>query len=733
MAAHALCRIAKEYLHADAPLCLWFAPTNAIVEQTLKNLQNRTHPCRRALDDAFDGNVNCIGIPEALRISKSNLEGQATVIVCTMQSFRVEDTEDRKVYDPNGYLISHFELLPEELKEEMETKDGYIIKSLANVIKLHRPIIISDEAHNSATWLSYETLARFSPSCVVEWTATPLTEKDQNPSNVISSAEAGELKLAGMIKFPIRMETSEDWRDNIRAAVARRDELEKDAKQLNGEYIRPMALYQAEDNRGTEERATVERVKAMLLEECGVPEEQIAVHTGSEKQVGTDVMSSDCPLRHIITVRALAEGWDCAFAYVLCTMANLRSSRAVEQVLGRILRLPGASRKNVDTLNECYAFAKGDVYEVARALKDALVNGAGFRERDARNSVTPSRNMQQNGDLFQDEEESVANAACRSLSPVSVPMLMARESGELFFLEAASFLDEQWSIADKTPNMSNFKPIGIDTGKFSVDISQKTNTIAFTPIERIRRQRALIMADGDWTLEQLTVWLDKNIEHPDIPKKHSSLFIYNALCQLSEKYKIEELVALRYDIKKDLTNKINVLRRERAIRGFQQMLSGISADNRRLEVSVEHAISFSPEYYAPHWTYNNGFALFKKHCFPEIGELKDDGEEFECAVLLENMDEVECWVRNLERRSNSFWLPTSSDKFYPDFICRLKDGRILVVEYKGAHLWSNDDSKEKRAIGEIWAQLSDGKCLFVMPKGKDWQAIQDCIVDKKAE
>jgi type III restriction enzyme len=65
-----------------------------------------------------------------------------------------------------------------------------------------------------------------------------------------------------------------------------------------------------------------------------------------------------------------------------------------------------------------------------------------------------------------------------------------------------------------------------------------------------------------------------------------------------------------------------------------------------------------------------------------------------------------------------------TDKFYPDFIAELTDGRILVVEYKGADRWSNDDSKEKRAVGELWADRSQGKCLFIMPQGPDWPAIE---------
>jgi hypothetical protein len=79
---------------------------------------------------------------------------------------------------------------------------------------------------------------------------------------------------------------------------------------------------------------------------------------------------------------------------------------------------------------------------------------------------------------------------------------------------------------------------------------------------------------------------------------------------------------------------------------------------------------------------------------------------------------VGCWMRNLDSRpETSFWLQTSTDRFYPDFVARLRDGRIFVVEYKGEDRWGNDDSKEKRALGELWAERSGGQCLFVMPKG----------------
>ena len=49
---------------------------------------------------------------------------------------------------------------------------------------------------------------------------------------------------------------------------------------------------------------------------------------------------------------------------------------------------------------------------------------------------------------------------------------------------------------------------------------------------------------------------------------------------------------------------------------------------------------------------------------------------------------------------------------------------MLVVEYKGGHLSGNDDSGEKRAVGEVWGSRSKGKCLFIMPDGADLEAVR---------
>ena len=82
--------------------------------------------------------------------------------------------------------------------------------------------------------------------------------------------------------------------------------------------------------------------------------------------------------------------------------------------------------------------------------------------------------------------------------------------------------------------------------------------------------------------------------------------------------------------------------------------------------------------------------------------------------MLDRHAAVKHWVRNIERQQEfSFWLPTATDYFYPDFIAELNDGRLAVVEYKGEAYATNDDSREKKAVGQAWARASDGRAVFM--------------------
>ena len=133
------------------------------------------------------------------------------------------------------------------------------------------------------------------------------------------------------------------------------------------------------------------------------------------------------------------------------------------------------------------------------------------------------------------------------------------------------------------------------------------------------------------------------------------------------------------------------------------------------DASLRHEFRFHPDRYPARPPYYDGSMRFKKHFYPLIHDLRDGGEEWQCAVAIEGLPEVSKWVRNIPQdRLNSFWLPTSTDYYYPDFVCELVDGRMLVVECKGGDRLDTADANEKARIGERWAATCrNRRCIFV--------------------
>lgn len=60
-------------------------------------------------------------------------------------------------------------------------------------------------------------------------------------------------------------------------------------------------------------------------------------------------------------------------------------------------------------------------------------------------------------------------------------------------------------------------------------------------------------------------------------------------------------------------------------------------------------------------------------------------------------------------------------------MCLLTDGRILVVEYKGADRSTADDAREKDLIGQLWAERSEGKGIFIMVDSRKFHRIASVI------
>lgn len=813
VAAHAVGVAAQCYLQTSNPMVLWLVPSTAILDQTLTALRNLDHPYRAALAADFGHNLSVLNVTEALSLSRPDATGGACVIVSTIQAFRVEDKTGRKVYQDAGALMDHFSGLTDEQTARLEKMEGTHrpTASLANVLRLHRPMVIVDEAHNARTDLSFDALQGFDPSLILELTATPQLTDDAAmglvPSNVLYHVSAASLKAAEMIKLPIRLETEADWKKVVGGALDCREALEKVAKAEEadtGEYIRPIILFQAQSrSQNDPHRLTPDVVVEYLVNDKGISRDQIAIHANNFKELDDveDVEAIDCPIRYVVTVQKLREGWDCPFAYVLCSVAQLESPTAVEQILGRVLRMPKARRKTRDELNRAYAFVASNSFnDVALKLKDGLVDGAGFDRLEAEDLIKPHKGFtfaeEQPGFVHKSDPLPDASTAkpvdvlnaleklpaslrarvtfdseMRTLGierpmardernrmlisfakvegaekvidrlfitsnriqaseapegtkpPFLMPQLGFMRQGELELFGTDHFLDLPWNLADCDPTTFADAFTITDTAKAGeLDVSEDGKTfIDF--VGTLQAQLSMIVYEPAWTLPRLVNWIDKGIPHRDITKPAARLFILNAIeaSMAKRRYSLDEIVRYKYEARRKMADAIDTLRKDRQQESYGALFA---AEADKFVTSADLSILFDEQSYDYNEPYK-GPRRFKKHYFPIIGDLSAKGEEFDCATYLDENDKVAYWLRNVDRKPNSFWLQLPSGKFYPDFVALLTDGRKMAVEYKGKHLEA--ESKPKRDIGELWAEASGGDCVFAMPVNNDLKAIDAAI------
>jgi type III restriction enzyme len=804
LAAYSVGVVTQEFLQAEQCVVLWLAPTNAIVDQTIKALQNKAHPYREALARDFGGDVEVLSIDEALRVTRATLDGATTVIVGTLAALRVSNTDGRHIYETNGALQHHFSGLSDlQLSKLEKTDEGMIAYSLANVLRLRRPLVVMDEAHNARTPLSFETLERLSPSSILEFTATPATD-----SNVIVSVSASELKAEQMVKLPIRLVSRTQWKEAVGAAVNKQrllENLAKEEQKATGEYIRPIVLFQAQQHSEQENTVTVEVLRQCLLEDFSIPAEEIVEGTGHKWELPEDLAAVG-PVRFILTVAKLREGWDCPFAYILCSVSNLSSHTAVEQILGRVLRLPGATTKVNTDLNFAYAFAtSAEFAEAANGLTDALVE-SGFERFEAKQVIEPDPTLpfgEIRGPLFEcsftetlaeapklhalpkeirerfgvveapaekpeerpsiqvtytgpplthdeaaaikrvctsdEDRKAVERLALRSRGHAvypaalgeafSVPMLAIRFEDQLDIFEE-QFKEVPWDLGQCDSKLADadFSITAPSGSMAQVDIDQ-WGKLRIDFVRELHEQLSFNDIRGPRTGSELAAWLDRNIDRDD--RRYSTqaqvmLFLRHLVDHLlyERKLPLEEVVSARFRLRDVVSAEIHDHLLRAHLAAFQLMLLPSAVT----ELQVSPAICFSyPSDQYPANPYYSGRYNFPKHFYEKPGQL--NSEEERVAVLIDGMPEVKHWVRNLVRQPVcSFWLPTPTDKFYPDFVAELRDGRYLVIEYKGKDRKDNIDSTEKKTIGEVWEAKSQGRCIFRLVGIDDYDAVLQSAV-----
>jgi len=812
LAAHAIGHGAT-YMETENPTVLWFTPTDKIRTQTAAMLQDRNHPCRIAIENRFGFDVVVHDIDQFDTIRPQDLSDRVCIVVSTAQMFMREETTrensdgmskaTRRIYATHENFEPHFErFLPPSAPNTLELDESGKPKlSFANLLHLVRPLVVLDEAHRFVSKLSHQVLRRINPACVLEWTATPKEKPaDLQPlHNVLVNIPAQALYDEQMVKLPISVSQHADWEQAVSGAVAERRDLAKIAAD-SGEAIRPIVLYQAQDQ---DEETTVKKLKAHLMNAHDIDEDAIAIHTGDIKELDAagDLLSANCKIEHVITIQALVEGWDCPFAYVLCALSNVASATRIEQLLGRIMRMPNARHRGQKKLNRAYVHVPETTpFAAAERLREKLVNQLGFEEEETDWAVQESILVDGSKEgvldiqdiavetaarpdfakLPEEERAAVEKAVevqqaggawkvvvSRPIPPAAREIIIAAVAKPKRALEKRRLTIENQRLAiARAPAQRGAKFAPMPTLFFYSSAQEKEVIVNADTLYEVARWNDLddnclierfsiketaqtveiFVSGGKVVLSKgqqyqlpltetenysgkkyLASWLEQKIRDPHgryFPETLKKLVKAN-LDELGKEHSPDTLARAKYQLAEALKDRLARHAREVEEQTFNECLVDKSIQCRPL-------FEFPPHDYRHGGNVYPGGFVFQKHYYHDIGGL--NGEEAVCARSIDSSDHVEFWIRNLSKVEGAYSIPIGiGSNFYPDFVVLLKNGKRLIVEYKGKYFASNQDSRLKQQMGEF-IERHFGDCFFLMvTKSKDAPGIDAQINGKISE
>lgn len=625
--------------------------------------------------------------------------------------------------------------------------------------------------------LSTEMLNNLNPSFVLDLTATP-----RHNSNIISYVDARELKEENMVKLPVVVYNRTSRQSVIQDAIQLRGSIEQEAiaaEAAGGKYIRPIVLFQAQPRTG-DNSDTFDKIKSMLIN-MGIPEEQIAVKTSDVDDLkGQDLMRRDCPIRYIITVNALKEGWDCPFAYILASLANRTSTVDVEQILGRILRQPYAMQHTSPLLNTSYVLTNSvDFHSTLEKIVVGL-NKAGFSRKDYRigeavevpqapvrpeavQAEIPLETQPMETDTFGDINVQEVKTALENTAPAAtaVSAMVQEAARQAADYTAAVEMPDDGFIGGELGDMLTQNAIQAYLAKEASALRVPQFFLRSVPdlfgdefelLEPENLSEGFSLAGQDAqvrfelaTGEMYRVDVEENGEAvPKYKRASSELneYIRRRLAQLPPEQKVQNCTNMLYaQINRNnryAASEINDYVR-RIVGGMtEDELAAMETAIPTYAAKIQEKIKGLEEAYREalflRWLDAGKIVCRDSYALPRVitpaettdaipkslyEAEKDDmnNGEHELIDAVVALGNVKWWHRIIDRKG--FRL-NGYINHYPDFMVMTNSGKLVLIEYKGDDR-DNSDSERKLKLGRKWqAQAGQNYRYFMVFKNRDF-------------
>lgn len=460
-----------------------------------------------------------------------------------------------------------------------------------------------------------------------------------------------------------------------------------------------------------------------------------------------DVESTDSPVRAIVSVDKLKEGWDVRNIGVIVGLRALASQTLTEQILGRGLRLPYGARTGIGAIDQVDLVAHESYKELLRN-KDALLERL-VAERTAGPALPPPRFSEDEldgvlrvvSDVPEGTEPGTAPGATGTLGGLSeadILIVSPLDAAAERFAAEAGVIGQTMPAVPGTPHIVFPRrdrasvPVQFSLSAVSSADAELAGT-QYGANDTVTIQREAINAERDLEGE-VTIGVQKveSVEatqnvvtaaqvRADLVARVLGLQLVPAL--LTEKLHAEDLVdaflrgaGVTPDSHADWTT----ARAGRAEHALAALVRAAFARNERQPSYAWNPITLLQPRPMP-GIVNDWFDPFVvhewyggwKHSAEHAAAFDSKTGEFALATLVDQSDGISWWLR-LYTTDPAFirWGPADAQRYFPDFLVIDKAGVKWVVEAKSDAAMANPDVLAKKAAALAWVDAVNESKLF---------------------
>lgn len=417
------------------PVILWLSKGKVVVQQSYANLAD---------GGKYDHLLPDITVrllseydPEDVANAK-----EALLYFATVGTFNQRDRENSNLkifaFDTDDIESTRWEALKARETAEGQRRPLVIVYDEAQNLSDQQTTLLLEQ--QPAVFLLASATLRFPAQFDAEVVQPLRQQGEYKDEDLITPVKSSTVVASGLVKGMISLDgLNAPMEETISELLSDMREAEDDAK-AEGLTFPPKAIYVCNTNVLAHDASQTDDPKQpfdqrqappiliwrYLTEQCGVPAEEVAVYAdlkthkdfplpadftlynGGERDY-EDFVTGD--YRHIIFNQTLQEGWDDPSVYFAYVDRTMDSSVQITQVVGRVLRQPGATHYQADRLNTAHFYVRVDRKDSFAQVVDEVRRGLGGDAPEVRILTSPPGT---------EEPESLAPKESRSVPRTAI-------------------------------------------------------------------------------------------------------------------------------------------------------------------------------------------------------------------------------------------------------------------------------------------------------------------------